>query len=346
MKHTDFRAMAPEAQEDLRKKTVKAVLGGMTQVEAASVFGVTRQAVGGWMSAYEAGGWSALKAKPRGRPRTGGSLEPWQAAQIVRAIEDRCPEQLKLPFFLWTREAVGQLIVLRFGIELSVSTVGRYLARWGFSPQKPARQAREQSPEAVAAWMKVEYPRIRTAAKRAGGLVFWGDEMGLRSDHQTGRTYGRVGVTPVIPGTGRRFGCNMISAITNRGQLAFMVFKHRFTAPVFLRFLTRLLKQRAGKGPVFLIVDRHPVHVSGRVCAWVARRNATLKLHFLPGYSPELNPDELLNQDVKSNALGRRRAADQSELLANVRGYLRSTQRQPTIVQNYFREAHVSYASV
>lgn len=346
MKHMDFRAMAPEAQEDLRKKTVKAVLGGMTRVEAARVFGVTRQAVGGWVMAYEAGGSVALRAKPRGRPRTGGSLEPWQAAQIVRTIEDRCPEQLKLPFFLWTREAVGQLITLRFGIELSVSTVGRYLARWGFSPQKPTRRAREQSPEAVAAWMKVEYPRIRMAAKRAGGLVFWGDEMGLRSDHQTGRTYGRIGVTPAILGTGRRFGCNMISAITNRGQLAFMVFKHRFTAPVFLRFLARLLKQRAGKGPVFLIVDRHPVHVSARVSAWVARRNATLKLHFLPGYSPDLNPDELLNQDVKSNAIGRRRAADQSELLANVRGYLRSTQRQPAIVQSYFREAHVSYASM
>jgi transposase len=346
MKHADFRALAPGAQEDLRKKTVRAVLGGMTHVEAARVFGVTRQAVGAWMTAYEKGGAVALRAKPRGRPRTGGSLEAWQAAQIVRTIEDRCPEQLKLPFFLWTREAVGQLIALRFGIELSVSTVGRYLARWGFTPQKPVRRAREQNQEAVATWMKVEYPRIRTAAKRAGGLVFWGDEMGLRSDHQTGRTYGRVGVTPVILGTGRRFGCNMISAITNRGQLAFMVFKHRFTAPVFLRFLARLLKQRAGKGPVFLIVDRHPVHVSARVSTWVAQRSAMLKLHFLPGYSPELNPDELLNQDVKSNAVGRRRANDQSELLANVRGYLRSTQRQPAIVQNYFREAHVSYASV
>lgn len=346
MKQTDFRSLPPKAQEDLRKKAVKAVCEGMTRVEAARIFGVTRQAVGAWMTVYETGGWTALKAKPRGRPRTGGSLEPWQAAQIVRTIEDRCPEQLKLPFYLWTREAVGRLIETRFGIELSVSTMGRYLARWGFSPQKPARRAHEQDPAAVAEWMKTAYPRLRAAAKRAGGLIYWGDEMGLRSDHQVGRTYGRVGATPVIPGTGRRFGCNMISAITNRGQLSFMVFKCRFTTNVFLRFLKRLLKQRANKGPVFLIVDRHPVHVAARVSTWVARRAATLQLHFLPGYSPELNPDELLNQDVKSNAVGRRRAANQNELLANVRGYLRSTQRQPAIVQSYFREAHVSYASV
>ena len=346
MKIEDFRSLGPKAQEDLRRKAVKAVLGGMTRVDAAKAFGVTRQAVGAWMEAYKRGGASALKAKPRGRPRTGGSLAPWQAAQIVRAIEDRCPEQLKLPFYLWTREAVGYLIERRFGIGLSVWTVGRYLARWGFSPQKPIRRAREQDAEAVAQWLQVEYPRIRASAKRAKALIYWGDEMGLRSDHATGRSFGRTGSTPVILGTGRRFGCNMISVITNRGQMAFMVFKCRFTAPVFLRFLARLLKQHRGRGPLYLILDRHPVHVSRRVTDWVAHCADRLKLFFLPGYSPEHNPDELLNQDVKSNAVGRRRAASQSELVANVRGYLRSTQRQPQIIQSYFHEAHVNYASV
>ena len=346
MKTMDFRSLVPEAQEDLRKKAVKGVQNGMTQIEAARVFGVTRQAVGAWMESYATGGWTALKARPRGRPRTGGSLEPWQAGQVVRSIEDRCPEQLKLPFYLWTREAVGRLIEQRFGVALSVWTVGRYLARWGFSPQKPTRRAREQDPAAVAAWLQQEYPRIRAAAKRAGALIYWGDEMGLRSDHTTGRSFGRIGFTPVVLGTGRRFGCNMISVITNRGQMAFMVFKQRFTAEVFLQFLRRLLKQHRGRGPLYLIIDRHPVHVSRRVTGWVQARSTRLKVFFLPGYSPELNPDELLNQDVKSNAVGRRRAADQTGLLVSVRGYLHSTQRQPFIVQRYFNESHVRYAAV
>jgi len=339
----DARKLSPEAQEDLRRRVVHAIVEqGMSQAQAVRTFQVGRTSIHNWLKAHHAGGMSALKARKRG-PKKSSRLKGHQAATIVRLIEDQHPEQLHLPFALWTREAVGDLIRERFGIDLSVWTVGRYLSRWGFTPQKPLRRAYERDPGAVKAWMEKDYPAIARKAKAEKGLVYWGDEMGMRSDHQVGRSYGRKGKTPVIPGTGRRFGCNMISALTNLGQLSWMVFRERFTTKVFTEFLRRLTKQAARK--VFLIVDGHPVHRSRAAKTWVAKHADQIELFFLPGYSPELNPDELLNNDVKSNAVGRRRAGTQTEMMSNVRSYLRSTQRQPHIVRSYFNHKDVRYAA-
>jgi transposase len=331
------------AQEDLRQKAIKAVMEGKTQVEVAHIFGVTRQALGKWIRKYRQGGNKSLKAQRKGRPK-GGKLLPWQAAQIAKTITDRHPEQLKLPFYLWTREAIAQLIEQRFGIRFSIWTVGRYLAHWGFTPQKPVRRAYEQNSDEVQSWLQQDYLMLKKQAKEEEALIYWGDEMGLRSDHAAGRSYGRCGQTPVIPGTGQRFGCNMISAINNKGQLNFMVFKSRFDNHVFLDFIKRMVRQIKRK--VFLIVDGHPVHHATKVKEWIESHASQIRLFFLPGYSPELNPDEMLNQDVKSNAVGRRRAKNQPELIANTRSYLRSRQRQPHIVKKYFQEQHVRYAEM
>lgn len=339
----DARSLPPIAQEDLRRKAVRAVADGMTQEEAGKLFGVTRQAIIQWLKKYREGGERALRARRRGRPKR-GSLEPWQAAQIVRAIEDRCPDQLKLPFFLWTREAVGALMAKRFGIRLSVWTVGRYLAQWGFTPQKPIRRAFEQDGEKVRRWLEEDYPEIRKSAKGKKAEIYWGDEMGMRSDHACGRSYGRRGETPVILGTGQRFGCSMISAITNRGQIYFMVFKRRFRAEVFLDFLRRLVRQIDRR--VYLILDQHPVHKAERVKKWLQKHHDSIQVFHLPSYSPELNPDEYLNQDVKSNAVGRCRPQTQNEMVQGIRRYLRSRQRQPHLVQKYFEAKSVSYAAL
>jgi len=339
----DARLLAPQAQEDLRRRVMKALRGeGISQVEAARTFGVSRMSIHNWVRAVERGGLSALKARKRG-PKGGCRLAGHQAATVVRLIDDRCPDQLRLPFALWTRQAVGELIRRRYGIDLSVWTVGRYLRHWGFTPQKPVRRAYERDPEAVQRWLEQQYPAIRRRAKAQGAEIYWGDQMGLRSDHQTGTSYGRRGFTPVIPGTGRRFGCNMMSAITNRGQLAFMVFKCRFTTNVMIVFLGRLVRHAGRK--VFVILDGHPVHRAKAVGRWLAEHAEQIEMFLLPGYSPELNPDELLNNDVKSNALGRRRPTDQGEMVAGVRSYLRGTQRRPDIVIGYFQEEHVRYAA-
>ena len=341
--NTDTRRLSPAGQEDLRRRVVKAVVErGLSKSAAAQTFGVSRTSVHYWVEQFQNRGARGLTSKPRGRPR-GLCLKGHQAATIVRLISDRCPDQLKLPFALWTREAVGQLISERYGVQLSVSTVGRYLRRWGFTPQKPLRRAYERDPEKVKKWLDEEYPAIRRQAKREKAEILWGDEMGLRSDHQTGTSCGRRGKTPTIPGTGQRFSCNMISTVTNQGRLTFMVFKKRFTTDVMLQFLRRLVRQ--AKRKVFLIVDGHPVHRSRKVKRWVEEHKQQIRLVQLPGYSPDLNPDELLNQDVKSNALGRRRPSNQTEMISDVRSYLRSTQRQPAVVKNYFQHETVQYAA-
>lgn len=324
-------------------KAVRAVKGGMSQVEVARLFGVSRVAVNNWVKRHRESGLGSLRAGKRGRP-----AEPRLSAKsrraVVKVIVGKTPDQLLLPFALWTREAVQQLLEERFGLSVSVWTVGRYLKSWGLTPQKPLRRAFEQNPAEVQAWLKTEYPGIRDEAKRVGAEIHWGDEMGLRSDHQTGRTYGLKGQTPIIPGTGQRFRCNMISTVTNRGKLAFMVFDEGFTVPVFMRFLKRLIRQ--AKRMVFLIVDRHPVHRARKIREWLESQEDKLRMFFLPSYSPELNPDELLNQDVKSNAVGRQRPRDRKEMIASVKGYLGATQRRPEIVQAYFREKHVQYAAL
>jgi len=340
---TDARTFAPATQEQIRFKAVAAVEQGMTHVKAAEVFGVTRQSVDRWVKAYRCRGANSLKVHKRGPKGEGSRLEGWQAATIIKLITDHHPEQLKLPFVLWTADAVRQLIQRQFKVRVSVRTVRRYLARWGFTPQKPVRRAYERDDAAVQRWLEQEYPAIREAAKKEKALIYWGDEMGVRSDHQAGRSYAPKGQTPAIAGTGQRFGCNVLSALTNRGHLDFMVFKKGFTAAVFVRFLRRLMQQAGRK--VFIIVDRHPVHRSKKVQAWLDEHAKHLRLFFLPGYSPELNPDEMVNQDVKTNAVGRKRARNRPHLMRNVRRYLEQRRANPELVTRYFHEDSVQYAA-
>lgn len=280
----DTRTLSPDAQEQLRRRVVAAIRNdGMKKAQAARTFHVSRTSIDAWLAAYDARGSRGLRSGKRGRKPV-SRLKGHQAATVVRMIEDRCPDQLKLPFALWTREAVCQLLRDRFGISVSVWTAGRYLRAWGFTPQKPVRRAYEQDPVAVKRWLEEQYPAIARRAKREHALIHWGDEMGLRSDHQSGRSYGRRGHTPTVPGTGRRFGCNTISAVTNQGQLSFMVFRERFTARVFVRFLGRLLRQPHLRGrKCFLIVNGHPVHQSAMVERWIAEREGRIEKFLLPG---------------------------------------------------------------
>jgi len=342
MTKKDARSLGPEAQEALRRRVVQAVRGGMKQTEAARVCHVARPTVNRWVGTAERGTLRALRARKRGRP-PGTQVSARGAARVVRQIVGRCPDQLRLPFSLWTREAVQQLLERDFGLTVSVWTVGRYLRDWGLTPQKPVTRAYEQDDVAVRRWLEQTYPAIRAEAAACGGEIHWGDEMGVRSDHHAGRSYGRRGQTPVVPATGQRFRCNVISSLTNRGRLAFMVFREGLTAAVFLRFLRRLV--RLVRRPVFLLVDRHPVHRAKRVTRWLHAHPDDLRLFFLPGYSPELNPDEFLNHDVKANAVGRRRAHDEAELIGNLRTDLRITQKHPAIVQRYFHAPSVCYAA-
>lgn len=342
-KKTDGRKLDSATQAHLRRSVVLAVRDGMTQVEAARTFGLSLRAVSKYMSLDRSGGLRALKLGVRGRRFGSGRLTVQDAAKVRALIVGKMPDQLKLPFYLWTRAAVAQLIEREFGAAISLTSVGRYLKSWGMSPQKPTKRAYERNDVAIARWLRQEYPAISRDAKREGATIYWGDEMGLRSDHIAGTSYSPMGQTPIVRATGQRFGCNMISAISNRGQLAFMVFQGSFGAPLFVNFMQRLLRQ--AKGKIYLIVDGHPVHRSRIAREFATANEEKLRLIRLPGYCPELNPDELLNQDVKTNALGKSRPANKSELIAGVRRHLHRRQKQPQLIKNLFQERHVRYAA-
>jgi len=339
----DARKLTRSAQDAIRRKAVKAVIEGkMSQTEAALVFGASRTSVCLWVKAYRLGGEAALTSRSKGRPK-GGKLTKTQMESIKKSVLGKNPEQLRLPGLLWTRDLVGFLIERRFGVRLSRWTVGRQLREWGLTPQKPAKRALEQNPAQVKYWLEHKYAAIQRQAKAEKGKIWWGDETGLRSDHQAGTTWGQKGVTPIVKSSGKRFSCNAITAITNQGDLSFMVFEGRFTVKVFLEFLARMVKQREGR-KVFLVVDRHSVHKAKKVMTWLAEHEDKIRLFFLPSYSPELNPDELANQDIKRNIFRDGKAKDKPELMGKLRGFLRSRQRRPAKVKKYFEGKFVDYA--
>ena len=301
MELEDARSLSPQAQQALRKRAVAAVVKqGRSQKQVAQELGVTPTAVNQWVQRYRAQGEAALAARKQGRPRH-PSLSDEQAAETTRLMREHAPDQLGLPYSLWTREAVGQLIQQQWGIQLSQT----YLRAWGLSPQKPAKRAREQCPEAVRGWIAYRYPALHRRAQQERGQIHWGDEMGLRSDHQAGTCWAPKGLLD------------------------------------FLRHLVRSVPRK-----VFLIVDRHPVHRAHLVQQWVAQHSDQLELFYLPAYSPERNPDEYLNQDIKANATHQRRPRNTVELVQAVQSYLHQLQQWPEKLSHFFWGPEVEYAGL
>jgi transposase len=344
MNVTDTRRLSQRTQDELRARGVAMVRGGMRQAAVARALQVRPATVCGWMKKAALGGVAACRSARRGvRVSSRKALTPWQEASIARTVIGKEPRQLRLPFALWTRQSVAELIERRFQVRLSRWAVGKYLKRWGFTPQVPAKRAIQRDPEQIALWRDRLFPAIKALAKAENAQIWFQDETGMRSDDQVGRTYAKRGQTPTVQVSGRRFACNVISAITARGQLAFMVVEENLRVPLFLRFLTRLIEHAGAK--IYLVLDGHPVHRSAKVRAWVNERADQIRLVFLPPYSPELNPDELLNNDLKSNTIRRRPPAHKAELLAQARSHLRRRQRQPAKIAALFREPHVAYAA-
>jgi hypothetical protein len=247
-----------------------------------------------------------------------------------------------LPGLVWTRQQVRDLVYRWFGISLSLVTIGGYLRSWGLSPQKPVRKAYEQDPEAVARWLEVQYPAIVKQARRDKAVILWLDQTGLRSDAAVGTTWATVGKTPVVGKTGKRFGVNVMAAISNKGELYFTCYTGSFTGPVFLALLNRLNRHLGRK--IHLIVDGHPVHRRASVRDWLADHVDSIQMHFLPGYSPELNPVELLNHDLK-HGVAQANPANPAGLAAAAASHLRRRQNQPEAVKALFGKPEVRYAA-
>ena len=261
MEGRDFRSIGRAAQEELRRRALVLIeQQGLSQAQAAEVVGVQRQTVNVWLQRYRAQGADGVLDGRRVSPRRGkGLLTAEEAGKVQGWIRNRTPDQLKLPFALWTSRAVRDLIALRFSKQLGLSTVQLYLQRWGLTPQKPLARARERQPAAIAAWLEQHYPAIAKRAKAEGAVIYWGDETGISNQDQIGRSYAPRGQTPIIRRTARRITQSMISAVSNRGLMRFMLYQGALNADRFIAFLRRLIKDAAQK--VFLIVDNLKVHL-------------------------------------------------------------------------------------
>jgi transposase len=344
MSDEDARNQSLAELHERRKQVIRLHKKRYGVMQIVDLTNLSWSAVRAAIDLYDTGGMAALKPKPRGRRSgEGRSLTPEQEAHIRKLIADQRPEQLKLDFALWTRAAVGQLIAQEFKVTLSVRGVGKYLKRWGFTPQKPIRKAYEQSPAAVKKWMEEDYPAIAERAKAEGGEIHWGDETALVNTDVRGRGYAPKGATPVAYAPGTRQKLSMISTVTNKGQARWMIIDGNFGADRLIEFLEALIKDASKK--IFLILDNLRVHHSKPVKAWLADRIDRIEVFYLPSYAPELNPDERLNADMK-HAIGTRvPVRTKAKLKAAAEDHMTMIGASPERVCAYFQDPKVKYAA-
>jgi transposase len=344
MEHVDMRKLPAAAQEERRRQVIGLREAGLTYGAIAAQVGLTQTGVFDICKRFAAYGEAGLKSRSRGpEPGSGRLLDQRQEAEVRALICTYLPDALGLPCALWSRAAVAALIEQRDGVRLAVRTMGTYLARWGFTAQQPLRRAYEQQPAAVQHWLRHEYPAIVARARRARGVIFWGDETGLRADDVRGRCYAPRGQTPVVRPNQRRIGLGLISAVSNRGELRWKVLDGAIKAPVLVDFLQRLI--RGARRKVFLILDRLPVHRAASVRAWLARHKRQIEVFYLPSYSPELNPDEGLNADLKQNVMRKAPMRSKQHLKQATISHMRRLSNSPARVRSYFRQKPVRYAA-
>jgi transposase len=342
MRANDARRLDHATLEAMRERAVRSVHDGESPEVVADVLGINRSTIYGWLAQYRRGGWGALNAKPLfGRPpRLDGKKLKW----IYDTVTQKNPLQLKFAFALWTREMVATLIKDKFNISLSLVSVGRLLAQLGITCQKPLHHALEQNEELVQQWLKREFPQIKASAQREKAEIYFGDAAHMRSDHHSGRTWGRKGETPVVSSTGARFRMSLISAVTSRGHMRFMIKeKGGVNADVFIEFLRRLMV--GAKNKIFLIVDRGPAHVAKKTKAFVAGIDGKLRLFYLPPYSPDRKPDELVWKHLKADTVGRTSITSLDDFKTKVKSSMLSLQRNPEKVRSFFHKPSLKYAA-
>src|SRR5688572_19166067 len=344
MRHVDMRKLPAAAREERRRQVISLRQRGVTYRAIAALVGLSPTGVINICQRFAAEGAKGLVSKPRGRkPDEQRLLNAAQEAEIQRLICRHTPDEVGLPFALWSRTAVQMLIARRCGVALAVRTVGKYLARWGFTAQKPLRRAYEQDPAAVRRWLRRDYPAIVKRAKQARGTVVWGDETGLRSDDVRGRSYAPRGRTPVVRVCHRRAGLSLITAVTNRGKLRWMIVDGAVNAPTFIRFLERLIREARCK--VFLILDRLQAHRARLTRDWLDAHRSEIEVHYLPAYSPELNPDEGVNADLKQAVPRKAPARSKEQLKRTAVSHMRSLSRRPQRIRAIFKHPQFRYAS-
>ena len=340
----DGRSESNEVLEALRLRAVHAWQLGYAGVDIAAILGVREETVSRWCTSFEHGGQEALPGDRTGRPLGSGRLlQEEQGLAVQQLIDSKTPQELGIPAALWTRSAVQELIKQQVGVRLPIRTVGEYLRRWGYTPQKPVRKAYKQVPEEVAEWLEKTYPDIERRAAEEDGEIHWGDETGVRSTCQHSRGYAHPGDTPEMVVSGSRFSGNMISTITNQGKVRWMIYEGKMNAVLFIMFLARLIAGASKK--IFLIVDNLSVHDAAAVEEWLADKKDKIEVFNLPKYTPERNPDEYLNCDIKANINVDGLPRDRPELKNKLRRLMRKLSKLPRRIASYFQHKYIAYAA-
>lgn len=341
MTQIDGRTLSHEVSEHIRIMAVRRVRAGERPSEVIRSYGLCRTTIYKWLRAAQRSGGKALKSRKAPGPTP--KLNTPQRRQVFRWINGRDPRQYGFDFGLWTRKIVQSLIWEKFGLELGVTAVGRLLAELEITPQKPLRRAYERDPKAIAKWIAEDYPRLRARARRRGAKIFFLDEAGIRSDSVLGRTWAPKGQTPEVQTSGRRQSVNAISAVNARGEFWFKVYTQRLNKELFLQFLKAFLRGR--RIPVMLVVDGHPAHRARIIAEYVQALKGRLEIHFLPGYAPELNPDEFVWNHLKKQGVSKKPLRQGESLRARVQHDLERIRRAPALVRSFFRAPTVGYAT-
>ena len=335
----DGRTLSHETSETIRRLAVRRVKEGEAPSEVIRSYGLCRTTIYKWLTAAQRGGEAALTA--RKHPGRTPALAPRQKLQVRRWINGKDPRQYGFDFGLWTRQIVAALIAQKFGVRLGVTAVGRLLAELDITPQKPLRRADERDPVAIERWKTVMFPRLRARATRVGAKIYFLDEAGVRSDQVLGRTWGLRGQTPEVPTSGRRQSVSAISAVNARGAFWYEIYTERLNALRFVELLRHFLRRR--KSPVFLVLDGHPAHIAKVVAQYVQRLAGRLELHFLPGYAPDLNPDEFVWNHLKRQGVSKTPLRRDESLHRRVESDLAAIQSRPALVRSFFHAPSVTY---
>lgn len=337
----DGRTLDHRTLETIRTMAVARVREGEQPSAVIASYGFHRCTIYRWLKVARGRGrgLKALASRPAtGRPRT---LTAAQERQVFRWIHGKNPRQYGFDFGLWTRQIVQALIVRRFGVRLSLASIGAVLARQGLTPQKPLQRAYQRDPAAIAHWQRETYPAIVRTAKRDKAEIYFWDESGFRADAVHGTTWGAKGQTPVVSVPGQRQSISAASAITTKGAFWFEIYTGGLTGERFVTLLRRMLRGR--RKPLHLILDGLPAHKTKAVTQYVAKLDGKLTLHYLPGYAPDLNPDELVWSYAKRTGTGRRPLQKGETLEAQVTHQLTAIGRQPALVRSFFKHPSVAY---
>jgi transposase len=337
----DGRTLSHETSERLRVMGVRRVREGERPSSVIRSFGFCRTTIYKWLRAARRGGEKALRA--RKHPGRKPMLSARQKLQVRRWINGRDPRQYGFDFGLWSRKIVAELVREKFQIRLGVTAVGRLLSELDITPQKPLRRAYERDPVAIERWTRQEFPKLRARAKRAGAKIFFLDEAGVRSDQILGRTWGLRGKTPEVATSGRRQSVNAISAVNARGEFWYEIYTDRLNATRFLKLLRNFMRRR--RSPVFLVLDGHPAHTAKAVAQYVQGLSGRLEVHFLPGYAPELNPDEFVWNHLKRQGVSKKPLRQAESLRGRVQSDLAQIKSRPALVRSFFRAPSVAYTA-